>query len=63
MVNVRMSESDLLAEFPWRHRVNARHDVTFCYGRYSTARRHRSLVTVIVDNTATATATAEPAAR
>lgn len=32
-----MSECDLLAEFLWRHRVNARHDVTFCYGLHSTA--------------------------
>lgn len=32
-----MSECDLLPEFPWRHRVNARHDVTFCYGLHGTA--------------------------
>lgn len=36
-VVVNMSECDLLPEFPWRHRVNARHDVTFCYGLHGTA--------------------------
>lgn len=43
MVNVRRWKCGLQVEFPWRHRVNAWHNVTFCYG-------HRSATTPFTSN-------------